>query len=256
MSEYRLSSLPPDPIRVFVGYDHVEAVAFHTFCHSIWRRASQPVQITPLMRDQLKTCKLHDRRWDEKQSNEFAFTRWLVPVLCDYQGWALFFDCDMLMLDDIAKLWYLRDRRYAVQVVQHIHDASGEPETKYLGRPQSAYDRKNWSSVMLFNCAQCTALTPDYVNTAPGLDLHQFRWLDDGRIGALAPTWNHLVGVHLHRGDAANVHFTLGGPYFQGYEDQPFADEWRAEYLDMVHCKQLETGKNDAKTTDTRTASA
>ena len=248
MTDYNPYSMGPDSVRIFIGYDQVEAVAYYTFCHSIWKRASQPVSITPIIKSQLERCQLHKRDWDPKQSNEFSFTRWLVPALCQYQGWALFFDCDMLMRDDIAKLWYERDYRYAVQVVKHIHDASEEPDTKYLGRPQSAYQRKNWSSVMLFNCAQCKQLTPSYINTAHGLDLHQFQWLEDDQIGDLPPAWNHLVNVHKHRDDASNVHFTLGGPYFQGYEDCPYADEWREEYIDMIHCEQLAMVKEHEKT--------
>lgn len=229
----------PDPIRIFLGYDQAEAVAYHTFCHSIWRRSSQPVEITPIMRGQLADLGVHNREWDPLQSNEFAFTRWLVPLLCQYQGWALFFDCDMLMLDDVAKLWHLRDYTKDVMVVQHTHDATKEPPTKYLDRPQTPYARKNWSSVMMFNCERCRALTPSYVNEAHGLELHQFEWTDTSLIGELPPQWNHLVGVHPPMPGAANVHFTLGGPYFQGYEDCEFADAWREEYLDMVHCAQL-----------------
>ena len=31
---------------------------------------------------------------------------------------------------------------------------------------------------MLMNCRKCTTLTPDYVNKASGLELHQFKWLE------------------------------------------------------------------------------
>jgi lipopolysaccharide biosynthesis glycosyltransferase len=137
-------------------------------------------------------------------------------------------DCDMLMRADVAELWALRDERYAVMVVKHEH-VPKETE-KFLGMPQSKYEKKNWSSVMLFNNARCTALTPDYVNTASGLELHQFKWLvSDDAIGALPARWNHLVGYDAPSGDAALVHYTLGGPYFADYSECEYAAEWRAE---------------------------
>src|SRR6185503_17813923 len=143
------------------------------------------------------------------QSTQFSFSRFLVPFLCGYEGWALFTDCDMLVLDDIAKLWALRDERYAVQVVKHVHVP--KEDVKFLGAVQTRYEKKNWSSVMLMNCAKCTALTPDYVNNASGLELHQFKWLaGDHLIGELPPRWNHLVGFDPPRPDAGLVHFTTG----------------------------------------------
>jgi lipopolysaccharide biosynthesis glycosyltransferase len=137
-------------------------------------------------------------------------------------------DCDMLMRDDIANLWRLRDNRYAVMVVKHDHVP--RKTVKFLGEPQSKYEKKNGSSVMLFNNAQCRALTPGYVNAASGLDLHQFKWLaNDELIGALPDRWNHLVGYNVPRADAPLVHYTLGGPYFPEYADCEYSEGWRAE---------------------------
>ena len=137
-------------------------------------------------------------------------------------------DCDMLVLDDIAKLWALRDSRYAVQVVKHDHRP--KETIKFLGAEQVPYEKKNWSSVMLFNNAMCRALTPEFVNTATGLELHQFKWLaGDHLIGELPSKWNHLVGYDAHIPDASLVHYTIGGPYFPAYEDCAYGDEWRAE---------------------------
>ena len=146
-------------------------------------------------------------------------------------------DCDMLMRADVAKLWKLRDERYAVQVVQHDHRP--REEVKFLGQAQTQYPKKNWSSVMLFNNPRCTALTPEYVSTASGLELHQFRWLpEESLIGNLPRRWNHLVGYHAHDPDAALVHYTLGGPYFDEYGQCDYADEWRAEFEAMLHVTQ------------------
>jgi len=169
-------------IRVFVGYDDREAVAFSVLSHSIHRHASAPVAIAPVRLSELEG--VYKRERNPLQSTDFSFSRFLTPWLCDYQGWAIFMDCDMLVRDDIARLWALRDERYAVQVVQHVHVP--REETKFLGAVQTKYQKKNWSSVMLMNCAKCKALTPEYVNGATGLELHQFKWLqDDSLIGSL-----------------------------------------------------------------------
>ncbi|MGA0116745.1 MAG: glycosyltransferase, partial [Burkholderiales bacterium] len=168
------------------------------------------------------------------QSTDFSFSRFLTPHLSNYEGWSVFMDCDMLMLADIAKLWALRDERYAVMVVKHNH--APKEKRKFLNEPQTQYDKKNWSSVMLFNNARCRALTPAFVNTASGLELHQFKWLDhDDLIGSLPDRWNHLVGYNPPRPDAALVHYTLGGPYFEAYRDCEYAQEWFAEREAMLH---------------------
>jgi hypothetical protein len=220
-----------EPIRFFIGYDTREAVAFSVLSHSIHARASQPVSITPVMLSELEPVFRRER--NALQSTEFSFSRFLTPYLCGYAGWAIFTDCDMLMQDDVAKLWALRDERYAVQVVKHAHVP--KEDVKFLGAVQTKYEKKNWSSVMLVNCAQCRALTPEYVNQASGLELHQFKWLESDRlIGEIAPAWNHLVGYDAPRTDASLVHFTIGGPYFKEYADCEYAGEWREEYSRMT----------------------
>jgi hypothetical protein len=213
-------------IRVFIGYDSREAVAFSVLSHSIQARASAPVSVSPLMLSQLKDILTRERH--PLQSTDFSFSRFLTPHLSGYEGWSVFMDCDMVMLDDIVRLYALRDDRRAVMVVKHDHVP--KETTKFLGEPQSKYEKKNWSSVMLFNNAKCRALTPDFVNTASGLELHQFKWLaNDDLIGGLPDRWNHLVGYSPPRKDAALVHYTLGGPYFDGYRDCEYSKEWFAE---------------------------
>lgn len=213
-------------IRVFIGYDPREAVAYSVLAYSIQARASQPVSIAPLMLPQLQGILTRERH--PLQSTDFSFSRFLTPYLSGYEGWSLFMDCDMLMLEDIAKLWRLRDERYAAMVVKHDHVP--KETVKFLGEPQTRYEKKNWSSVMLFNNAKCRALTPEYVNSASGLELHQFKWLgNDELIGGLPERWNHLVGYNAPRADAALVHFTLGGPYFDQNRGCEYAKEWFAE---------------------------
>jgi len=222
-------------IRVFIGYDPRETVAYNVLAHSIQRRASQPVSIAPLMLSQLKAVLTRERH--HLQSTDFSFSRFLTPYLSGYEGWSVFMDCDMLVLRDIAELWNLRDDRYAVMVVKHHHVP--KETVKFLGEPQSKYEKKNWSSVMLFNNARCSALSPEYVNHASGLELHQFKWLEnDELIGALPDAWNHLVGYNPPRADAALVHYTLGGPYFAQYKDCEYATEWFAERDAMLHAGQ------------------
>jgi lipopolysaccharide biosynthesis glycosyltransferase len=219
-------------IRVFIGFDSRESVAYSVLAHSIQVRASVPVSITPLMLSQLKP--MFSRQTHPLQSTEFSFSRFLVPQLSAFEGWSLFTDCDMLVLDDIARLWALRDDRYAVMVVKHDHRP--RESVKFLGAPQSAYAKKNWSSVMLFNNARCKVLTPDYVNTASGLDLHQFKWIaGDDLIGELPQRWNHLVGYDAPTSEVSLVHYTIGGPYFTEYTDCEHARVWFEERDAMLH---------------------
>ena len=218
-------------INVFIGYDPREAVAYSVLAYSIQARASQPVAVTPLMLSQLKGMLVRERH--PLQSTDFSFSRFLTPYLSGYTGWSVFMDCDMLMRDDIANLWQLRDDRYAVMVVKHHHVP--RETVKFLGEPQSKYEKKNWSSVMLFNNVRCRALSPENVNRASGLELHQFKWLEnDDLIGALPGRWNHLVGYNPPRRDAGLVHYTLGGPWFDDYRDCEYSREWFTERDTML----------------------
>lgn len=222
-------------IRVFIGYDAKLPVLYNVLQHSIQVRSSQPVSINPIMLSQLSG--IYNRERHPLASTEFSFSRFLTPYLSDYEGWSLFIDNDMLVLDDIAKLWELRDERYAVMCTKHDHQP--HEDVKFLGTVQTRYEKKNWSSVMLFNNAKCRNLTPEFVNTATGLELHQFKWLSGSElIGEIPATWNHLVGYSKPDTGAANVHFTLGGPYFEDYENCEFADEWRTAKQAMLRVDQ------------------
>jgi hypothetical protein len=216
-------------LRIFVGYDPAEAVAYHVLCHSILKRASMPVSFTPINKRNLPEF----TRAKQDGSTEFSFSRFLTPYLAGYQGQALFLDCDMLVRCDIYDLFRAADLRHAVHVVKH--DYTPKTTTKFLGHAQHAYPRKNWSSVMLFNANLCKALTPDVVNTASGAYLHRFDWCRDDQIGTLPPEFNHLVGEYDPNPRAKIVHFTLGTPCFKGYERQEFAADWFAERESMLH---------------------
>ena len=223
------------PIRIFIGFDPRETIAWHVLCHSILSRASRPVSFTPLALHQLKSCFWRER--DPLQSTDFSFTRFLTPYLSGYEGWSLFMDCDMLVRADIAELWDLRDDRYAVMCVKHDHRP--REGVKFLDAPQTPYGKKNWSSVMLFNNSRCRALDPQYASTASGLELHQFKWLQgDEEIGGLPAIWNHLVGYQAENPNAANVHYTLGGPYFDEYRSCEHSEAWQAEKTALLRVDQ------------------
>ena len=214
-------------INIFIGYDSKEKAAFSTLTYSILQNSTKPVAITPIALNNIKDDFVRER--NSLSSTEFSFSRFIIPHLMNYQGWAVFMDCDMLMRTDINELWRQRDDKYAVQVVKHNYVP--KHNKKFLGQTQTAYDKKNWSSVMLMNCKKCTQLTPDYVNKASGLELHQFKWLEtEELIGGLPLEWNWLVGEYTKKEDVKNVHFTEGGPWFADYNKVDYADEWLEYY--------------------------
>lgn len=209
-------------VRLYVGYDPREAVAYHVFCQSVIEHASVPVSFHPLHRGMLQNF---DGQRDG--TNAFIFSRYLIPSLCGFEGWAIFADGDMLCRADIAELWALRDERYAAQVVKH--DYLTKHPRKYLGTPLEAdnvvYPRKNWSSVVLWNCAHPSnrILTREYVEEAGGSVLHRFQWLRDEEVGALPLEWNWLVREYEPK-PAKLEHFTLGIPSFPVYAGD--STEW------------------------------
>ena len=218
-------------LNVYIGFDPKESAAFYTLAHSILRRASVPLSITAVMQSQL--AGMYRRKRGPTESTEFSLTRFLVPALSGFRGWSVFMDCDMLCRVDLAGLQAHIDlqRDKAVLVVQH--DYVPKTARKFLDQVQTRYPRKNWSSLMIFNNERCTALSADYVNSAPGLDLHRFRWLDDALIGSLPLEWNWLVGEYPYRADAKIVHYTLGGPYFDDYRECDYAEDWFKEFESM-----------------------
>jgi len=218
-------------INVFIGYDNKERVAYNVLSHSIIQNSTKPVAITPIALNNLKDDFVRER--NNLSSTEFSFSRFMIPHLMNYQGWALFMDCDMLMFEDIAELWRMRDDSKAIQVCKH--DYVPKEKTKFLGQVQTAYPKKNWSSFMLMNCKKCTQLTPDYVNKASGLELHQFKWLEsEDLIGELPLEWNWLVGEYEHKDDVNNVHYTKGGPWFEDYKDCDYAQDWFVNYEEAM----------------------
>jgi len=195
----------------------------------MFEKTKTPINIYPLQQTWLREAGHYWRSPDPLSSTEFSFTRFLTPYLNEYKGWALFCDCDFLFRRDIAKLFALRDDRYALMCVKH--DYRPKEEYKMDQQRQHQYERKNWSSLMLINCAhdQIKKLSPYTVNTQSGLHLHQFQWLTDDAIGELPMDWNYLEGWHTAENcpDPAAVHFTRGGPWLPNYQNVEYANEWK-----------------------------
>jgi lipopolysaccharide biosynthesis glycosyltransferase len=209
-------------IPIFIGYDSKVKIAYHVLAESILRNSSTPVTISPINLSNLKN--IYTRKQDPLASTEFSFSRFLVPHLMNYNGWAIFMDSDMVMLSDITELWNLKNEDYAIQVCKH--DYTPKSKHKFLGNNQTIFAKKNWSSLMLMNCSKCKTLTTEYVNTKSSLELHQFKWLDENLIGSIPLEWNWLVGEYPYKKDVYNVHFTEGGPYFKDYKNTEYANEW------------------------------
>lgn len=233
---------------VFIGWDSREDIAYQVCRSSMLRRTSQPVQVTALRQAELRRQGLYWRRPDPLASTEFTYTRFLVPALAGYRGWALFCDCDFLWLADVHELWQLIDDRYALMCVQHEHRPR---ETKKMdGVAQTVYPRKNWSSLMLLNCGHpaMAALTPDVVNAQTGAFLHRMQWLTDDLIGGLPETWNWLDGwsARPEHGTPNVVHFTRGGPWFENWQDVDYGELWLGEKATYERTRPLDSTESEA----------
>lgn len=239
-------------LHIYIGWDSREADVSDVCAHSIRRRTQADVKFHYLRHRQLRKMGYFRRPWlvrnddgenidlvDNKPfSTEFSHTRFLVPSLMGFKGRALFLDADMLCLSDINKLFQMGQDQYAVQCVKHQHHPVANVQ-KMDGRLQLQYYRKNWSSFVLWNCAHEAnrGLTPDKINTLAGGDLHAFKWLKDDDIGALPTTYNFISGVSPHipfDGKKEKlpdvIHYTEGGPWFDGCKDVPFSDLWEREH--------------------------
>ena len=218
------------PFTIVVGFDQREAVAYHVFCQSVLEKASVPVQFVPLAINSLRFY----TETHTDGSNRFIYSRFLTPYLCGFEGPAIFADGDMVCMTDIAELIALYDPSKAVQVVKH--DYKTKASVKYLGNKNQDYPRKNWSSVILWNCGHPanTVLTPEFVQSQPGSYLHRFSWLQDDQIGELPKTWNWLATEYEDNPDAKLIHYTLGTPCFKDFQQSNMASSWHAAYLRIL----------------------
>jgi len=224
-------------MKVFVGYDTREDIAYQVCKHSIVSR-NKNVTVRPLKQQELRDAGWYKRPIDKLASTEFTFTRFLIPELCNFNGWALFMDCDMILRTDIKELFDQADDQYAVMCVKH--DYNPKSTTKMDRQQQTIYPRKNWSSVMLFNCGHKSnqKLTQDLVNDPEinGAYLHRFSWLKDKEIGSLKPEWNWLVGHYNEPQDGKPklIHYTEGGPWFENYRECEYHEDWKTELFEMM----------------------
>ncbi len=227
-------------LKVYLGYDTRETIAYDVAVHSILSRTASDVDVVPLVLHELKMINRPvemrgEQMWcpisDAPMSTQFSNSRFIVPFL-EKEGWALFADDDIVCRGDIAELFALANDKYAVMVVKHQHDPVEEffPD----GRKQTRYSRKNWSSVVLWNCSHPAnkRFTLENLNTWPGRDMHAFKWLADDEIGELPKEWNHLVDVNPD--DAKLLHFTLGGPWLDNWKPMPSDMIWEDEYMNMM----------------------
>ena len=209
-------------IPIVVGFDQREAIAYHTFTQSIIEKSTVPVRFIPLAVNTLKNYK----ETHQDRSNDFIYSRFLTPYLNNYQGWAIFADGDMICQADIKELWDLRDPNKALLVVKHKYQT--KQKEKYLGNINENYPRKNWSSLILWNCShpKHKILTPDFIASQTGKYLHRFSWLDDNDIGELPKEWNWLAIEYPINNSAKIIHYTLGTPCFKDYKNTDMADIW------------------------------
>ena len=209
-------------VKIYIGFDQRESIAYHTFVQSLIENASIPLDITPLA---VRNLKGYEEKHEDK-SNDFVYSRFLTPFLNDFKGWAIFADGDMICQSDIKELLDLRDDSKALQVVKH--DYKTKAYQKYLGNINQDYPRKNWSSVILWNCAhpKHKILTPDFIANQPGKYLHRFSWLEDSEIGELPKEWNWLATEYPNNEQANIIHYTLGTPCFKDYRNTEMSDIW------------------------------
>ncbi len=220
-----------DLIRLAVGFDQREAVAYHVFCQSVISKSSLPIVFLPLA---LRNLPMYSERHSDG-SNNFIYSRFLTPYLYNFSGWAIFADGDMVCNEDIAKLWALRDESKAVIVAPHNYKTKASQ--KYLGNKNENYPRKNWSSVILWNCGHFKnkVLTPSFISNQTGAFLHRFQWLDDSDIGFLPLEWNWLAIEYEDNYDAKLIHYTLGTPCFKEYRNSAMSDLWEENYRLMIN---------------------
>jgi len=215
-----------EKINIYVGFDQKEAVAYHVFCQSLIDNTSIPLQIHPMA---LRTLNKYKENHQDR-SNDFVYSRFLIPFLNNFNGWALFVDGDMICQSDIRELFDLRDDNKAVMVVKHNYET--KQKKKYLGNINENYPRKNWSSVILWNCnhSKHKILTPTFVSEQTGKFLHRFSWLEDKDIGELPLEWNWLAIEYEDNTNAKIIHYTLGTPCFSDYKNTAMAEIWYKYY--------------------------
>lgn len=225
---------------IYIGYDTREDVAYQVSKHSL-KNKSKNINVLPLKLSELREKNLYWREEDKLGSTEFTFSRFLIPELNKFEGWALFCDCDLLFLNDVNELFDLADDKFAVMCVQH--DYTPKEGVKMDGKAQTIYPRKNWSSVVLWNCSHPSnkQINKELVNDpdTTGKYLHRFSWLEDHEIGSIPHAWNWLAGWYNEPKDGSPkaIHYTEGGPWFENYRFCEYHQEWKDTLSEMMNTK-------------------
>jgi len=213
-------------ITVVVGFDQREAIAYHSFCQSILEKSTIPVQFIPLA---INSLYFYIENHNDG-SNNFIYSRFLTPYICDFKGFAVYADGDMICNADILELADLFDTSKAVQLVKHEYKT--KRSIKYFGNENKNYPRKNWSSMVIFNCQHPanSVLTPQFIQEHDGAFLHRFQWLQDDEIGELDSTWNYLAIEYKPRKEAKLIHYTLGTPCLEDFKNTEMSEIWWNTY--------------------------
>ena len=221
-----------EKIKIFIGYDPAEIVAYHTCVQSILEHSTIPIEFVPLKLNLFK--KFYKRKKRKVDSTEFSISRFLVPYLSNFKGVSLYVDCDFIFMDDVYKLLkeYNKNRSKSLWCVKHNYIIKNKK--KFLGNTQYKYLRKNWSSLMMFNNKKCKILKPAFVEKANGLYLHRFEWLKNKEIKGLDKKWNVLIGEQKIPVNPKAIHFTVGGPYFKDFKNTQMAIYWRKYYNKVI----------------------
>ena len=238
------------PLRIFVGWDSREPEAYEVARFSLARHATVPIEVTPIKLQDLVARGIYHRPGDPLASTEFTYSRFFTPFLAGFTGWALFCDCDFLWLADVGELFAYADPEKAVFCVQH--DYRPTETTKMDGQVQTVYPRKNWSSLMLFNCdhPSTRTLTPEVINSQTPAYLHRMQWAADEEIGSLPEEWNWLEGWSQppETGTPKAVHFTQGGPWFEQWRSVAYGDLWLKEYSEFKAAETREIADGRTRT--------
>ncbi len=222
-------------MKIFIGWDSREEIAYDVCKHSILKRATIPVEVIPLKQSELRNQGIYTRPVDQLASTEFTFTRFFAPYLSQFDGPSIFCDSDFLWLCDAKEILNIFDPKYAVQVVQHNYIPS--EHEKMDGKTQYIYPKKNWSSMIIWNSEHPSnmVLTPEFLNQAKGSTLHQFKWLKESEIGSISHKYNWLEGWYREPKDGkpSIIHYTRGNVYFKDFQDVEYGDIWKDEFKDM-----------------------
>ena len=222
-------------MKIFIGFETDYPEAFEVCAESI-RQYNPNHEIIPLVKSELEEQGLYTRPY-QGESTEFAFTRFLVPALCEWKGYALFCDgdfmwrCDPQEIEDLVKQ---SSQSPSVWVVKHPPFLT-TPHEKMRGKANMSYPKKYWSSLMYFNNDKCFTLTNELVNSWSAKDLHEFAWASE--IGDLPAEYNAMVNYYQFPAARA-VHFTDGGPWLDIHDNMLYSTEWLKHYKNLQKTKE------------------